>query len=261
VGPVKVLGQHSLERATRAAGIDARPVWLEQTGSTNDDARRLAKEGAPEWTVVAAGHQTTGRGRLGRSWTDAPGRALLFSLLVRPARPPEQVPQLGLLAAVELIASAGHPGMRAKWPNDLVVGDRKIGGILLEAAVAEGRLSHVVVGVGVNVTMTEADFPDELRSSATSFLLEGMRVDDQIQETLLSGFLAGFRRCAELPAGEIVEEYRGVCATLGRPVRATVASGEVVEGLAVGLDERGSLVLDREGGRKTVVFGEVTHLR
>jgi len=258
VGPVKVLGQHSLERATRAAGIDARPVWLEQTGSTNDDARRLAEEGAAEWTVVAAGHQTTGRGRLGRSWTDAPGRALLFSFLVRPARPPEEIALLGLLAAVELIASAGHPAMRAKWPNDLVFEDRKVGGILLEAAITGGHVEHLIVGVGLNVGQAEADLPPELRSTATSLRLEGASAD---QESLLARFLAGFRRGVALPARDLVQEYRGVCATIGRRVRAVTATGEGVEGMAVDVDDRGGLVVEEHGRRHAVAFGEVAHLR
>ncbi len=258
MGPVKTMGQDSLERVVRAVGIDTRPVWLDEIASTNDEARRLADEGAPAWTVVAAGHQTAGRGRLGRSWTDMPGKALLFSVVLRPAMLPEEAPVLGLLAAVEMIAASARPDLRARWPNDLVHGDRKVGGILTEGEVAGGRVGHVVVGVGVNLAMTDADFPEDLRSKATSLAGDVGAADP---EALLTGFLAGLRRGTHLPLREVVEKYREVCDTLGRRVRATTTSGEVLEGIAVDLDGLGGLVMERAGRRVTVAFGEVEHLR
>lgn len=256
VGPVEALGQHSLEAAVGAAGIDVPPVWHDETGSTNEDARRLAAEGAPQWTVVAAAHQSAGRGRLGRSWTDVPGEALMFSVVLRPDVRPDQAPLLSLLAAVEMVSSVGHPRLRSKWPNDLVVEERKAGGILVEARVAAGRLEHAVVGVGVNVATAPGDFPPELRGRATSLAAEGIPADPR---AILTGFLAGLR-VPRAPA-EIVAGYRRVCASLGRTVRARTTDGSEVEGDAVDLDERGGLVVDTAQGRRTVAFGEVDHLR
>jgi BirA family transcriptional regulator, biotin operon repressor / biotin---[acetyl-CoA-carboxylase] ligase len=255
VGPVKALGQHSLERAVRAAGIDASPVWVDETGSTNDDALRLAEEGAPEWTVVAAGHQTRGRGRLGRSWADAPGKALTFSVVLRPTGPPEEAPLWSLRAAVAVIVAIDVPRLRSKWPNDLMVGERKAGGILAEARVTEHGLRHVVVGIGINVAMAREDFPAEIRDSATSLVAEGVTGD---QPAILEGTLRELRRIRH--PGEILDAYRRVCDTLGRRIRARTTEGEEVVGVAADLDPLGGLVVETSAGRRTVAFGEVAHL-
>jgi BirA family biotin operon repressor/biotin-[acetyl-CoA-carboxylase] ligase len=250
------LGQHSLERAVRRAGIDTTPVWLDRTGSTNDDARRLAEDGAPAWTLVAAGHQTAGRGRLGRSWTDAPGKALLVSLVLRPTFPPGTAPLITLAAAAALVEAAEVPKLRSKWPNDLVVGERKVGGILAETAISAGALRHVILGIGLNVGMSPEEFPPEVRESASSIALPG---HGDIGH-LLTAFLARFRPMYEaLPQG-VVERYRAVCATIGRPVRATTVAGDAVEGLAVGVDHRGGLLVETSGSTRTVSFSEVKHL-
>jgi BirA family biotin operon repressor/biotin-[acetyl-CoA-carboxylase] ligase len=253
---VTALGQHSLERAVRAAGIDAEPVWFEETGSTSDEARGMAERGAPAWTVVAAGHQTGGRGRLGRSWSDAPGSALMFSVILRPELRTDQAPLLTLRMATAVVAAVDHPGLRSKWPNDLVVGGRKAGGILAEASVSGGRVTHVVVGVGLNVSTAKDDFPLELRDAATSLAIEGVAADPA---AILTATLSGLRgpRSPE----EIVEDYRSVCATLGRRVRARSIEGLEVEGTAVDLDRRGGLIIDTADGPRTVAFGEVAHLR
>jgi BirA family biotin operon repressor/biotin-[acetyl-CoA-carboxylase] ligase len=251
VGAGEALSQHSLEAAVAAAGIDAGPVWLDETGSTNDDALRLAEEGAPAWTVVAAGHQTTGRGRLGRSWVDVPGKALTFSVVLRPDIAPDRAQVLSLHAAVAVIA-AGGPRLRAKWPNDVVIGDRKVAGILAEARAPGERLDHVVVGIGINVSMG----PGELPPAATSLLVEGIAVDRRV---LLEAILRELRREAA-PEG-IVEAYRRVCATLGRRVRARTTDGGEIEGLAADVDPRGALVVGAAAGSRTVSSGEVSHLR
>jgi BirA family biotin operon repressor/biotin-[acetyl-CoA-carboxylase] ligase len=251
------LGQHSLERAARAAGIDAPPVWLEETGSTNDDARRLAESGAPAWTVVAAGHQTAGRGRLGRSWADTPGKALTFSVILRPRLEPDRAPLVTLAAAAAMVAAAETPGLGSKWPNDLVVGERKVGGILAEAAVEGAALRHLVLGIGVNLSMTAEDFPPEVRTTATSLASLGGPDDP---ERLLASFLRLFRPACERLPEDAVDRYRRVCTTLGRLVRARTTDGQDVEGIAVDLDGRGGLTVDTPAGPRTVAFGDVVQL-
>lgn len=258
-----MLSQDSLERAVGAAGIEARPRYLDETSSTNAVAMALAEEGAPEWTVVAAGHQTAGRGRLGRRWASSPGRSLLFSLVLRPTMEPERAPLLSLLAATEMVGASPPPPeepLRAKWPNDLLVGERKVGGILPEARVESG-LRHLVLGVGVNVSMTEEDFPEEILVTATSLGLKGVSIEP---EELLGRFLSGFRseyRPDEPDFGaHVVAGYQGVCATIGRQVRARTVAGDEVEGLAVGVAPDGGLVVEADGRRRAVGFGEVVHL-
>jgi BirA family biotin operon repressor/biotin-[acetyl-CoA-carboxylase] ligase len=253
-----MLSQDSLERATRQAGIEAPPRFLLEAGSTNDVALELAGDGAPDWTVVAAGHQTSGRGRLGRSWVSAPGKALLFSVLLRPDLPPERSPLISLLAAERLAVACG-PSVRTKWPNDLLIGGRKVAGILPEARLDGERVDHVVLGIGVNVGMEEDDFPPGIE--ATSLRGEGVARDPA---GLLAGFLAGLRR-GWRPRDRrftvlVLGAYMARCDTIGRRVRASVAEGETVEGLATGMDPRGGLKVHADDGEHVVAFGEIVHL-
>ncbi|MGH2724699.1 MAG: biotin--[acetyl-CoA-carboxylase] ligase [Actinomycetota bacterium] len=256
-----MLSQDSLERATSQAGISSRPRFLETTASTNADALAAAEEGAAEWTVVAAGHQSAGRGRLGRSWADAPGTALLFSVVLRPPVPPAAAAAISLLAAVEMGRAARPAPVVAKWPNDLLVGEKKVGGILPEARVRAGSIEHLVLGIGVNVTTAPDDLPPDVREVATGLAAEGGPADPA---TLLAAFLTGFRN-AYRPwepgfVGRVVGEYAKVCATIGRRVRVTTTSGRTVEGVATGVDERGALVVAAGGRTEPVAFGEVAHL-
>jgi BirA family biotin operon repressor/biotin-[acetyl-CoA-carboxylase] ligase len=256
-----MLGQDSLERAVREAGIDAPPVWREETASTNADALELASRGAPEWTVVAAGHQTSGRGRLGRSWADEPGRSLLFSMILRPPLDPARAAVVSLLAAAEMAEACPVPA-RTKWPNDVVVGNRKLAGILPEARVAGRVLDHLVVGIGVNVGTPEEGFPEEVRATATSLAREG---GNEEPEALLARFLVGFRAAyrpidPDFPT-HAVARYGATCDTLGRRVRAVTTDGAAIEGEAVRIAEDGALVVKVGDGERTVGFGEVEHLR
>jgi BirA family biotin operon repressor/biotin-[acetyl-CoA-carboxylase] ligase len=254
------VSQHSLEAAVREAGIDVPPVWFEETASTNDEALVLAARGAPEWTVVAAGHQTAGRGRQGRSWLSVPGKLLQFTLLLRPPLAPHEAPLTSLLAAAEMARAcrkAAGVEVRSKWPNDLLAGGRKVGGILAEARVQGDAVEHLFLGIGVNVGLEEADLPADLRGRATSLELEGGTVEPMaLLGTFLAGFKEAWRPAEEGYARRAVLAYREVCDTIGRSVRATTVDGTVVEGVAERLDDRGGLVVD---GR-TVSFGEIAHL-
>ncbi|MFL5796755.1 MAG: biotin--[acetyl-CoA-carboxylase] ligase [Actinomycetota bacterium] len=240
--------------AMRAAGVMEAPLRYDAvTESTNATALAWARDGAPEWSLVVAGHQTAGRGRLGRRWVSRPGEALLFSLVLRPDMPPEQALLLTLLAGTAMARACREAGLEVgcKWPNDLLLAEAKIGGILSEAAVSRGRIEHVVLGVGVNI----GEAPDVVGAGA----LQGVR-----PAPLLAAFLGGFRAVyGSGPAfgGEVLRAYRPLCATLGRRVRATTTDGGTVEGVAVDLDDRGGLVVDTGTGRATVAFGEVRHLR
>jgi BirA family transcriptional regulator, biotin operon repressor / biotin---[acetyl-CoA-carboxylase] ligase len=262
--PINALRQDSLTAAVRAAGIAVPPLFYQSIGSTNVEVWRLAEEGAPEWTVVAAGHQTAGKGRLGRSWVERPDRGLLLSVLLRPALPPDRAPLLSLLAASRMALVCRQLAgveVACKWPNDLMVGGRKVGGILPEAKVVGSVLQHVVMGTGVNVSMEADDFPEDVRATATSLAVEGQGVHPAL---LVRGYLEGFRGAyrpdAEGFASDVVGEYRTLCSTLGRMVRAVISDGETVEGLATDLDDRGGLVVEVGDHRRTVPFGEVAHL-
>lgn len=163
-------------RMMRFLGV---PAEVHETlGSTNDEAFRRAREGAPEGLVVLADHQTSGRGRLGRSWFDDTGRSLMFSILLRPSIPLQSYPLLALALASSIAEAGaeivGEP-LTVKWPNDVLHRGRKVCGILAESrALRPGEPPVLVLGAGVNVNYEEKDFPGELRDRATSLrVVEG----------------------------------------------------------------------------------------
>ena len=249
-----MLSEDALVRALERVGLRAPVRFDEVTASTQATALELAGTGTPEWTLVAAGHQTQGRGRLGRTWLDRPGRALMFSFVLRPELDPASGGLLALLAGTAMAqASFELADQRAacKWPNDLLVAGRKAGGILVESRVDGVRFEYVVIGIGVNLGAPPPDVPD-----AGSVEAE----DDELLETFLSEFVRRYEPAHPAFAGSVIAAYREVCATLGTRVRATTAAGAIVEGEAVDLDERGGLVVRTTVGDEVVRFGEVEHL-
>src|SRR5919198_2054958 len=148
--------------------------WHDEVGSTNDLAKALADDGAAHGEVVVAEAQSAGRGRRGRSWPSPPGRNLYLSAVLRPDLPPARAPELTLVASVALCQAVRQADVAAsiKWPNDLLVGGRKLGGILLEMAAEPDQIQWVVLGIGVNVNGRPEDFPEEVRPIATSMAIE-----------------------------------------------------------------------------------------
>ena len=259
-----MLTEHTVAAAAAAAGLMGAAYYRPVTASTNTELLDMADAGAPAWTVLVAGHQEAGRGRLGRRWVSKPGASLLVSVLLRPELDPDRAPLVALaagVAAVEACAACGVEA-RCKWPNDVVAADRKLGGILTEGEVGDGRLRHVVVGLGVNVHQRAEDLPEDLRRGATSVAIEG---GDPDRGRLLGAYLASLKRLAgsDGPAlpGSVLSAYRAVSDTIGREVRAITASGTEVVGTAVGVRDDGGLLVEGAAGVETVTFGEVVHLR
>ena len=243
--------------APAARLIGGRRYALGEVGSTQDELARLAAAGAPEGTVVTATHQTGGRGRRGRTWWDAPGDNRLLSILLRPAIPAAAAPVLSLVSAVavaEAISSAAGVETGIRWPNDVLIGDRKVSGILAEAVVnAAGRVEHVRLGIGVNVN--QAEFPPPIRSLATSLRHATGRAHGR--ERLLAELLSALdRRYAEFLAGGFAgvrDEWRRRSATLGRWIRAP--GGELL--LAEDVDDFGALLgRDATGRPMRLASGE-----
>jgi BirA family biotin operon repressor/biotin-[acetyl-CoA-carboxylase] ligase len=251
-----MLSEDALRRALERIGVDAPVRFDEVTPSTQDTARRLAREGSAEWTLVAAAHQTRGRGRLGRAWEDEPGRALLFSLVLRPDLPAARGGLLTLLAGWAMAtacADLGHT-VGCKWPNDLLEGERKIGGILGESDVQGDRFADVVLGVGVNVGAAPTDV------AGAGALAD---VDEApLLEAFLRHFAARYEPAHPAFTGAVLEGYRAVSLTIGTRVQAITTDGHLgVRGEAVDVDEAGALVVRTAEGLKAVGFGEVEHLR
>ena len=227
--------------------------------STNREAADLARAGAPEGVVVVADHQTAGRGRLGRAWEAPPGSSLLMTVLLRPALDATRLHLVTMavaLAAADACAEVAGFVPELKWPNDLVVQDRKLAGILAEAGFEGNAPQWVVVGIGLNVNWPE-ELPAELSGIAVAANhLAGRDVD---RERLLAQLLEGLAtRYSSLDS--IAEDYRRRCATIGRDVQVELP-GETVRGRAVDVDGAGHLVVDTGRGLRVVAVGDVVHLR
>jgi BirA family biotin operon repressor/biotin-[acetyl-CoA-carboxylase] ligase len=240
-------------------------VWREirvvtETGSTNDDLAAAAVAGEPGGLVLVSEHQVAGRGRLQRSWRSPPRAGLTFSLLLRPPLPSAMLPLVPLLVATATAGAAvdrTDVDVRLKWPNDLVVDDRKVGGLLATVVV-----DAVVVGVGLNVSTRRAELP---RPDASSLQLEsGTPVDRQalllaVLRSIASAYTA-WVAAGGTPVG-VLARYRAMSATVGRSVRVALPTGETLTGAAVDVDDGGRLVVDTADGRRVVSAADVTHLR
>jgi BirA family transcriptional regulator, biotin operon repressor / biotin---[acetyl-CoA-carboxylase] ligase len=266
-----------LRRAVvRPAGLWRAVEVLPWTGSTNADLLARAAAGAPEGVVLAAEEQTAGRGRLGRSWVSPPRAALTFSLLVRPDTvSPARRGWLPLLAGVSVasaVRAAADVDARLKWPNDVLAGPAKLAGILAEAAG-----DAVVVGIGLNVSTELAELPPPGPTPggalpATSLRVLGVGTCDR--ERLLTEILAAFEHWYQAwrqAGGDpdrcgLRAEYTRLCATIGRRVRVELPGGQLLSGLAAGVDPDGRLLVRVSGpggpdAEVPVAAGDVVHLR
>lgn len=218
--------------------------YFDAIGSTNAFLCAMAEGGRRHGTLVVADHQTSGRGRFGRPWSDSPGKSLLFSLLLRTARPPSFWPllTLGVAGAIcRVIDRLGGGRAHIRWPNDVVIEGKKVAGILTESVDGSRWL---VLGVGLNVGQVAEDFPEQLRPKATSLRLASGRSwrRDELLVRCIEEFAAQYERWAHRRDGEILADCRKLMSTLGRPVRLH-ADGRTVEGVVMGLDADGGLVL------------------
>ncbi len=239
---------------------------LDETGSTNDHAKSLVMSGAEEGLVVVARCQRCGRGRYGRSWCSPPG-GLYVTFVIRPRLSVEMAPLLGLLVGCAVVAAVERTtgiNIRLKWPNDLQVRGRKVGGILSELVVNEGRSPLVLVGLGLNVNTPVGDLPPEIQSLATTLLQEsGMTTDlDRLLAAICEDIDLRLSQVdSEKSYRMIIDEWKRVSDTLGRTVRVKLPEGDLV-GMAVDIIADGSLVLQVSAGeRVTIRYGEVTQLR
>lgn len=245
-------------------GLDTKVIGksifcFDQIDSTNEEAKRRAVSDAPDGSLFVADQQLGGKGRLGRAWASPAGTGLWFSILLRAGMLPARVTGLTLLAGLAVCrAVRAFTGCEAriKWPNDIVIGSKKVCGILTELSAEIDRVNYVVVGIGVNVNTPS--FPEELRKKATSLLLEtGAPVS---RTGLLREIL---RRFEEILAQEkrdgaaLLEEYRRRCVSLNRKVGFT-REGRALEGVATGIASGGELIVSCEGKEILVSSGEVT---
>lgn len=235
---------------------------MEVTSSTQEAARLLAEEGAPEGTLVIAEEQTGGRGRQGKRWYSPARKGIWMSLLLRPQRPLSFAPQLTLLTAVAVCRAIRKvTGVDAgiKWPNDLLVQGKKICGILIESVGEDERIKYCIAGIGIDVNVELEELPSELHKVATSLKIESGQT--QSRATLISAVMNELEQLYNLyeeegfaPIGHL---WEALSVTLGKRVTVKTPRGET-EGTAEALDESGALVLlDDTGNHITIFSGDV----
>jgi BirA family biotin operon repressor/biotin-[acetyl-CoA-carboxylase] ligase len=230
-------------------------------GSTNDLGFRLAEGGADEGILIVADKQTKGRGRMGRSWYSPPRLGLWLSLILRPEIPPFKAPSLSICAGLALsqaIRDLYRLDAMIKWPNDCLINEKKVGGILLELSAELDRTNFVIAGIGVNVNHLPGDFPKNLSSKVTSIKMESGKEVSRIE--LLTSFLErfeaiylDFKNNGLTLQRKLVKKFSSL---LGKKVAVKLGK-EIIEGLAQDIDDNGSLIIKTKKGERAVRAGEV----
>ncbi len=252
------------ERITAGLGVSLvgrTVVTLKTVDSTNEEIKRLAREGAQEGLVVASEEQTAGKGRFGRLWSSGNDGGLYFSFLLKPELPPADLASITLAVGYAVcLAVRECTGLdaRIKWPNDIIIGNKKLCGILTEMAAQSDRIDYVIPGIGINVNNRE--FPEHISSKATSIYMETGEMTDRSEflrellkklDTVISGFLISL-------SIDDIEHFKTICATIGRTV-SVIRSGQEIKGVARDITAAGELVIMTSEGHELIISsGEVT---
>lgn len=237
-------------------GRESRIIYHEELTSTMDAAKNLARKGCPDFTTVIAGRQVSGRGRLKREWLSAKG-GLYFTMVLRPDLPPVLSFRVSFLASLTLARILNEMfgvDVRVKWPNDLLVDERKISGMLSELEAEADRVDFINVGVGVNVN----NDPTAIEPAAISLkAILGRKVS---KKDILARYLDAFEQQMQTAAlDRVIEEWKAYTVTLNREVRV-VTTREVFTGKAVDVDDSGALVLKcTDGSLQKILYGDCFH--
>jgi BirA family biotin operon repressor/biotin-[acetyl-CoA-carboxylase] ligase len=253
-------------KSTARGRLGKEMVFLENATSTNDVAMGLAAEGAAHGTVVVADRQSRGRGRLGRHWVSPAGENIYMSVVLRPALHPRDATLLTLLSSVACAQAVKETtGLEAeiKWPNDVQVGGKKLGGILLETRTEPDRVTHAVVGIGINVNMRAGDFPASIKKTATSVLRETGKKFRRtpIASAIINQMDQELKRLEKEGRGPLLARWKELSSTLGRKVKVTGGDG-TLSGTAMGIDDEGRLLLRLANRRlKKISSGDIVMVR
>jgi len=236
---------------------------FEATNSTNDVAEKLARDGVREGVVVFAESQTRGRGRLGRTWLSPARKGLWFSVLLRPDLRPQEATQLTVASATALaraIRRQTNLTPEIKWPNDILLGGKKVAGILTELSAELDHVKYLIIGIGVDVNLTNTDLPPELRKLATSLRIESGQpvLRPELAAAILQELDADYARVRAGQFEALADEWEAQCTTIGREV--TIRIGDrTLRGIAEALDSEGALLLRTQHGRlERIIGGDVT---
>lgn len=236
--------------------------YLTTTDSTNNAAKKLAAAGCPEGQIVVAEEQAGGRGRLARGWFSPFAKGVWFSIVLRPPFKPQDAPKCTLLAAVAVnraLRKVTGVDCGIKWPNDILFAGRKLVGILTEMSAEMDAINHIVIGIGINVNIDEADFPPELKGLAGSLSMAAGRpfARAEILAAVLSELERLYDRTVESGFAELLAEWRQASVTLGRTVDV-IGGGQRLTGVAEDIDGDGALLVRTATGLEKVLAGDVS---
>jgi BirA family biotin operon repressor/biotin-[acetyl-CoA-carboxylase] ligase len=250
-----------LQKGLKTKAFGRKVYAFETIDSTNSCARTMAAAWASEGTVVVAEHQSEGRGRMGRSWSDSAGESLTFSIVLRPKLPPEGASLLPLLAGLAVAEGIeGATGLKAecKWPNDLLLEGKKVCGILCEGSAGEEGLEHVIVGIGLNVN--QLSFSPEIEGRATSVALArgGQPTNREgLLRTILQRFESLYHEHRKTGFSRIPELFERRATMFGSSITLTLPDSSVT-GIARRIAPDGGLVLSADGTERTLYAGDVS---
>jgi BirA family biotin operon repressor/biotin-[acetyl-CoA-carboxylase] ligase len=265
IAPPSHLTAWEIEAGLGTEQIGKKVHFFPDADSTNTVAFQLALNGASEGEVVVVESQTAGKGRMGRQWESPSEMNIYLSIILRPAFSPSKIPLITLMTAVacaEAIEEATEVLPAIKWPNDLLLGEKKLGGILTEADMEMDRINFVIVGIGINVNMPRSAFPPSIRDTATSLQeAVGKQVSRiSLIQAILRKFELWYTRSRKGKGEEITRRWEELSQIRGKKVAITFM-GETVKGVALEIDADGALLIQDEGGQvKRIVAGDV-HVR
>lgn len=250
-----------LEGVLHTETFGRRVVYMSCTTSTNEEAKRIAREGAEEGTVVIAEEQTGGHGRLTRSFYCPFAKGIWFSLILRPKFFPMEASKCTLLAAVGVCRGIRRLGLAdagIKWPNDILYHGKKLVGILTEMSASMEKIDYIIMGIGINTGMKKSEFPESFREGATSFLNEGIDVS---RKDLLAAILAELEKEYDIAQTQgfdkVLEDWKSLSVTIGQEVRV-IFDDESYTGKAVDIDKDGCLLVDTGKQVERVIAGDVS---
>ena len=236
-------------------------VYLESTQSTNEEAKKIAREGAEEGTIVVAEEQITGHGRLARGFYSPFAKGIWFSLILRPKFFPMEASKCTLLAAVGVCRGIRRMGLAdagIKWPNDILVHGKKLVGILTLMSASMEKIDYIIMGIGINTGIKKNEFPEDFREGATSFLNEGINVS---RKDLLAAILGELEKEYSIAQNEgfdkVLDDWRALSVTLGQEVRV-IFGDDSYTGKAVDIDRDGCLLVNTGSEVKRVIAGDVS---
>lgn len=236
-------------------------VYLESTQSTNEEAKKIAREGAEEGTIVVAEEQITGHGRLARGFYSPFAKGIWFSLILRPKFFPMEASKCTLLVAVGVCRGIRRMGLAdagIKWPNDILVHGKKLVGILTLMSASMEKIDYIIMGIGINTGIKKNEFPEDFREGATSFLNEGINVS---RKDLLAAILGELEKEYSIAQNEgfdkVLDDWRALSVTLGQEVRV-IFGDDSYTGKAVDIDRDGCLLVNTGSEVKRVIAGDVS---